>query len=159
MKDGDVPAPAMERAFSIVGKMEHGNCLRPVVGVLFLPECTCNSVMKNGRLGLKTLKKFGFDSVGMMEPVIRADKTCTCTAPTLYYFINEPAPKCIFIRELTSKGEKNGEAKTMMGDPMAVIPVVNGSVWERFIKLNDKRMTAPRVITPPLSRPGKIIAR
>jgi len=147
----------MEKAFSILGHMELDMRTMPVVGVLFIPEAACNGVLKNGQLGMKTLKGLGFASAGILEAVTPLAKADAHAVPTLYYFVNAPSPSCIYIEKLTSAARRNGGAELVSGDPLALIPAVSGSVWQRFIKRDDK--TIVNRPGPPAPKPRRVITR
>lgn len=146
----------MDKAFSLVGRMEFGTEAKPVVGVLFLPESACGAVLKKGQLGMKTLKELGFSSIGMVESATPRMTAGGHPAPTLYYFLNEPSPSRVFVEALTPAVTKNGGAVVKKGDPLEVIPAVSGSIWERFIGPQDKSFRQKPVLDP---RPRKVLAR
>lgn len=143
----------------MVGQMEFGSETKPVVGVLFLPESACGAILKHGQLGMKTIKELGFSNIGMMESVTPCATAGGHPAPTLYYFLNEPFPSRVFVEALTANVTKNGGAIVKMGEPLAVIPAVSGSIWERFIGPVDKSFAIPQKPDPLRQQPKKVFAR
>jgi len=147
-----------EKAFSMIGNMVCGSEVKPVVGVLFLPESACDAVLKKGQLGMKTVKGLGFNSIGSMESVTPCMAAGGHPAPTLYYFFREPCPSHVFVETLTSDVTKNGGAVMKKGDPLEVIPAVSGSIWRRFINPQDKPSAFQQKPDPP-AQPKKVFAR
>lgn len=131
----------MTRAFSICGNMVCGTQVKPTVAVLFLPESVSETALKHNNLCMKTLRRLGFESAGMVEQATYAGKPHD--EPTLYYFHNVrrgPSQCDVFVEKLSVEGGvlgKNGGPKLVPGDPHIAIPPVSGSIWESFIKPRD----------------------
>jgi len=129
----------MEKAFSIVGRLNNGAGTTPVFGVLFVPETTGSALLKNNQPHMGVFKSMGFDKVGLVvELSTPAPTHKPHPEPTFYYFECSPQPMRVVVAKVTPDGRMNRNGSDVKhGEPHTIIPHVRSMLAERHMKAGD----------------------